>query len=346
MAEQRTGIIDAASQKNQVVSQADYKMTLPKEIDLFSAIYEWQPTGVRVTLSLPMTNLHNMPFFCFRDSPYWIPLNYFYYFTGTGQDRGVELWDSMRSWFVPFSTMDNDVTRAPIGEAITVEEVDTMPFISWLALHHAVSTGRISYKIRTISNFTNQGKISHSVLPNLARPVAHADWFTYRSPIPFAIDTSQERRHFTDQITDLSRDSEIDILVPYTNYYPFRKHQDYWINNKAQFKTGWPDMPFDSYVFLDSVGTVDVSAGSHQITFEILIKAEPDFILSLPMPLSYKSFRPKRTGVFDPMLFGKGAIYTTDGIAEMKPKPSRVPAQISLRKKLAKLDLNIEKLGG
>lgn len=291
---------DESSFEKTIIKNSDNLITNNARFSILAQIYQWQPTGILLRLSLPIVNQDNSPLFALRVSPFWIPLNYVIrrhnelllstYFSNSGS---FYFYDRMRSWCVPVSTQNTTFSeQVNIPTSLRIIESDDMPDITLFALHHMAWTGTIQYMFKIISNTTTQGKIVVTRQYNVQRPAYWNDPMTYKTPLSFVQTSQSARRKNAFLIEDLAKTTDLQINCPWVDPYPFKS-----IRNEIFSATeGSGGVPFttngkalsqvDSWIFLDIIGALDVSAGSTSALIEFWIKAGPDFQLHGPAPIA------------------------------------------------------------
>lgn len=304
---------DEINQTNNVITPIDKT----RAISIIGQIHNWQHCGIAVTFVLPMTNINNSSIFALENRPFAVPLKYLYQSKHFVDTEIVAFWQNNRMWHVPISIDSPDMfIQDNIGKGISVKEFGTMPFLSLMLLHHYMYRGAISFKIVQINNFTTQGKIAVSVRPNVARPRLKGNWFSQRTPYDIEPYSSRINRDTDHTILDIGRDSQTDILVPFRDNYEWKSIYQNSIIDSSQ---GENPVAQGNVMFFEPMGTLDISAGSKEVTFEIYFKAEEDFELSFPIPMSASMRNGMDEDISDPYIFGEGAVYRTDGVDEITP---------------------------
>lgn len=257
-----------------------------KRLSFIGQIFNWQPTPVSIRITLPIEVSRNMPLFCFRVSPFWIPLNYFMASSTTWNGSRVTAWLNAKSWHFPVGVPvagNTQYSATPTG--INFIEKDNMPDISWLAMNHAGWSGEIDYMYRVISNVTTQGKLSFSRQYNVVTPPAYFDANHFRTPMNTSFNSISSRKKNSFMILDLSRTADMQINCPYVDLKPFKRTV-----NRLGFPNRVPAAESDSFIVADIVDILDSSAGANEFIMDIWIKAGPDFQLHHPVPPRYDDF--------------------------------------------------------
>jgi len=262
-------------------------------LSLIMHIYNWQPTGTILSFTLPIENFNNSPLFAIKNTPLWLPLNYFVKLHQTRSgDHGpgcFYTWDRLRPCFAPMQIYDVQFDdQFAISSNIRIIEQDDMCDLTLHSMHHGFYTGSIEYMFKIVSNVTTQGKIVLSRVYNVTRPNLFGHPVEQKTPLIFTGNSQTIRRKNAFFVNDLSRSVDTDVLLDFKYHLPFKSMFERLCNaNQGTIEdpAGAICLP-DDYVMLDVMGLLDKSAAAGSFSIEIWIRAGSDFQLEMPIPLS------------------------------------------------------------
>lgn len=272
---------------------------------LVASIYNWQPTGLRVNLELPLVEDPRAFMFLLRVSP----------LIATPQmcmdlfpHHGPSAWGNLfplRHDFDPHVSADTPGWAVNAKSPIKLVQHSAPPFISLLALSHARWRGGLSFRFRTSANFTNQGNVVVCKVPPCLENIVRFTGDQVHLPFDLGeeypltptkifgrvVSGSFEPAHLQAAgyiNTDVSAQKHIETMVPYAlrtdwadnrEFYqlflsPSDVHithdkQPYYIPRKSLVQNQW--------IAFALKGGIDGGAGTKIVSYEIDIKAEPDF---------------------------------------------------------------------
>lgn len=268
--------------------------TIMRPIPVLAQMYKWHPTGLRVTMDLPIVGNDKSFLFIFRVTPTILSPGFC---VGSFKNGPVVYGNALP---LRHTSADSISTPAIYCEKSGIRFVhhSSTPLMSLVSLAHARWRGGISYQLRTTSQFTNQANVFVTRLPpcldtylafdgenintddgstsintvshvcaNVSRITAEADLYQTNTWIN----------------ADLSAQRHLEFTVPYENptvTVDTRQHmiqcsQPSTNGVNAKFSHG-DGTVFHQWWALGLKAGIDAGSGPKQISFEIYQKAEQD----------------------------------------------------------------------
>lgn len=263
-------------------------------VNISEQIYRYQPTGLRITIKLPVVSDDKSPLFLIRVSPtIRTPAESLAYF-----NNGPSHY---RNFFplrhAPIVAAGLSYNRIADDASVLFTQHSPGPLISKIADAHRFWRGGLSFYLKTTSQFTNQAAVFLTKIPatpdlifpllGQTVPDGFAQAMSCEPTVPMSsvyLDTYQGNS-FIDM--DLSILRHAQVTVPYEK--PFPRHdmyvEDYTHEMACTFdaEVGAVQVPSPNYSQWLAVGLkagIDKGAGPNEVFMELYIKAEPDFEFS------------------------------------------------------------------
>lgn len=288
-------------------------------LSMYARIFNYQSLGFGIQLTLPIENLHNLPFCALRVSPLW-PSIYASIRRHMSLQKGyhapgcMHILQQLMGFIWPGDNQSRsylDTTRIP--ENVTYIEHDDPPDISMYAHHSMAWTGGLSFQFKVLSNVTTQGHIAISRGYNVERsPIFQPS--NYRTQVSAPL-TSQNAR-WKNGVTTLNMSHPDDVYVdcPYVEDVP-QKFLSQFLNRvcsaDGEGSVQQQYVARDSYLWFDLLGILDKSASAGTITIFPFIKAMDDFQFMGMQPISrgwldtkYSHVSRVSTNLVPPIRFG------------------------------------------
>lgn len=213
-------------------------MQIPRPINVFAAIHQWQPMGFRVTIKLPFVGNDWSYLFLIRNGPFIPNYSRTLEYVPELSSVGVYGFNNMRPVFLnpePLITDKptvNAVTTYPDNYQITMSVYDFPPLLSTLAECFRRWRGDMQYRVRVVAGFGTQGYLVGSTLKNEIMPIGIYDEYK-QTPLVSRNDFSyRELMAHSYVMSDTSMFRHLELTVPYDYPTPFYDQYD-WISHRV-----------------------------------------------------------------------------------------------------------------
>jgi len=255
-----------------------------KLLSLLAPIYNFQPMGLSLRITLPIETQYNQPLFALKITPLILNLKFYgsmggEFNTNTGSNR-ITAWlnNKVWAWVADTSFVASGGSPTPPTGCNFVEK-DDIPDIAWLATNHSAWRGSLNYSIRVVSNVTTQGKLAVTRMYDVPQPSLNYNANSYRTLLDMGMSSQSYRMKNSTMLFDLSRATDLVVQCPYVSKRPVRRMADYYLTTNTPANSDQ-----DSWLIFDIINALDTSAGSNELILDFWVQAGPDFELINPIP--------------------------------------------------------------
>lgn len=246
-----------STQGTPLPEQPSIRLTsMPRQMNMTSLIYQWQPMGMRLVLNLPFISDDKSFLFYIRNGPFIplppVPINQtdyadtpyavtkYYPFTvstyGYNNTRPVFLASDKVG---PYPDYD-DKSDPPKPFVITLTHYDLPPPIATFAAAFRRWRGDMQYRIRVIAGFVTQGYIIITPLKNVFVPIGVYNMFKTQPTIQRQDASYKPSMMNSYALSDTSLYRHVEITMPYD--YPAPFYDQYaWLSRRV--------IPGDNFYF-------------------------------------------------------------------------------------------------
>nr|WPV03044.1 putative capsid protein [buhirugu virus 17] len=290
------------------------QVAMPRQINVFNIIHQWQPMGFRVVVNLPFVGDDQNYLFAIRNGPFIPsrPIHGHYDIGPTSDASGLftqEIYSFAYNNMVPV-VLSNDAGTAypdPSKPTISLTNYDMPPAIATFAQCFRRWRGDMQYRLRMVAGFATQGYVVATTLKNVFSPIGIYDQFKFAPSIQrqdISFRPSMQNSYAmadTSMFRHLELTMQYDYPTPYYDQFAWMAHRcvpGYYFNNSKaeggitqrrivnQFEPHG-----DNWIVVGIRGNLESSMAGSQIVFELEYRCAENFQFADPF------FPPKTTSL-------------------------------------------------
>jgi len=267
-------------------------LSIPRPISVINAIFQWQPMGIRVAISLPFVGDDWGFLFLIRNGPF-IPRHDKVMFGSHKHEVTRYAYNNMRNVFLcpkPDYSKSQMLTDYPSDFKLALTTYDYPPVLSTLAQCFRRWRGDMQYRVRVVAGFGTQGYLIGSMLKHEHMPIGVYDEYK-ETPLVTRSDFSYRELMANGYVmSDTSMFRHLEVTVPYD--YPIPWYDQYgWIDNR--FEPAWDNSGMqynaspviepcgDNFLALGVRGSID-APNTTTMQFELEYRAVEGFQFAEP----------------------------------------------------------------
>lgn len=311
-------------------AMAQVPPSIPRGVNFYSLLHQWQPMGIRVVVNLPFVGDDQSILFAIRNGPF-LPDHRHQIFSGSA---------NFSCHVFSFNAMNAVVQSIPGGAPypknwpVHISYFDSPPFLSQMSRCFRRWRGDMQYRIRVVAGFVTQGYIIIAPMKNT--PLALTVMDEYASSYDLVNTDPTSYRSLMQNayiMSDTSFYRHVEVTYPYE--YPTPWYDQFqWVANRVAIplnKEGTNITPSriiepfsDNWLCVFFRGSLEPTRDTSQMSFELEYRAKegfqfadpglPPFNLSYPkesLDLANQSWATVKTI--------PSSKWTSDGIREITP---------------------------
>lgn len=267
-------------------AMAQVPPSIPRSINFYSLLHQWQPMGIRVVVNLPFVGDDQSILFAIRNGPY-IPDHRSQYYN-----------DKYSTHVFGFNAMNAVVQSRPGGSAypsnwpVHISYFDSPPFLSQMSRCFRRWRGDMQYRIRVVAGFVTQGYIIVAPMKNTPLAITtmneYAASYNLINTDPTSYRSLMQNAYI---MSDTSFYRHVEITYPYE--YPTPWYDQFqWIANRVSVPLddkGENILPTriiepfsDNWLCVFFRGALEPTRDTAQMSFELEYRAKEGFQFADP----------------------------------------------------------------